>query len=186
MEGGQSGLGNVVHPVDGPPADVQDQRNRDLINQFGVQVSKEVAIILAADQIAGRMIRQRQCVGACIDLGLPEGNRDLLHSLQAQLRVARIVKRHQQEWLDTAFQKRERILFVAQETNRTLAQAAIQFCLSEPNIAAVLPNIIRKDQLDEFAVASDTPPLTVDELTELYRLYDEEFSMLEEIQPQRA
>jgi aryl-alcohol dehydrogenase-like predicted oxidoreductase len=91
-----------------------------------------------------------------------------------------------QEWLDTAFQKRERVLFVAQETNRTLAQAAIQFCLSEPNIAAVLPNIVRKDQLDEFAIASDTPPITPDELSELYRLYDEEFSTLEEIQPQRA
>ncbi len=91
-----------------------------------------------------------------------------------------------QEWLDVAFQKRERVLFIAQETNRTLAQAAIQFCLAEPNIAAVLPNIVRKDQLVEFAAGSEVPPLTQDELTELNRLYDEEFSTLEAIQPQRA
>ena len=90
-----------------------------------------------------------------------------------------------QEWLDQAFRKRELVLFVAQETGRTLAQAAVQFCLSEPNIAAVLPNIVRRDQLDEFTAGSDVAPITADELTELNRLYDEEFSVLEEIQPQR-
>ena len=69
-----------------------------------------------------------------------------------------------QEWLDLAFRKREHIVFVAQETGRTLAQAAIQFCLSEPNIAAVLPNIVRQDQLDEFIEGTEVPPLTSDEV----------------------
>jgi aryl-alcohol dehydrogenase-like predicted oxidoreductase len=91
-----------------------------------------------------------------------------------------------QEWLDTAFEKRSRVMFIAQETGRTLAQAAIQFCLSEPNIAAVLPNIVRKDQLDEFTGGSDAPPLAADEIAELHRLYDEVFATLEEIQPQRT
>ena len=91
-----------------------------------------------------------------------------------------------QEWLDLAFRKRERVLFIAGETGRTLAQAAIQFCLSEPSIAAVLPNIVRRDQLDEFAAGSDAPPLSADEVAELNRLYDEEFAALEEIQPQRT
>ena len=91
-----------------------------------------------------------------------------------------------QEWLDLAFRKRERVLFIASETGRTLAQAAIQFCLSEPSIAAVLPNIVRRDQLDEFAAGSDAPPLSADEIAELNRLYDEEFAALEEIQPQRT
>lgn len=91
-----------------------------------------------------------------------------------------------QEWLDTAFQKREQVLFIAQETGRTLAQAAVQFCLSEPTIAAVLPNIVRKDQLVEFTNGSEVPALTEDEVIELHRLYDEEFSSLETIQPQRA
>jgi aryl-alcohol dehydrogenase-like predicted oxidoreductase len=90
------------------------------------------------------------------------------------------------EWLDTAFRKREKVLFIAQGTGRTLAQAAIQFCLSEPSIAAVLPNIVRQAQLDEFAAATEVPPLTKDDLAELYRLYDEEFAALEAIQPQRA
>ncbi|MEX2598130.1 MAG: aldo/keto reductase, partial [Dehalococcoidia bacterium] len=91
-----------------------------------------------------------------------------------------------QEWLDKAFHKREKVLFVAQETGRTLAQAAIQFCLAEPRIASVLPNIVRPSQLAEFAAATDVPAMTPEELTELHRLYDEEFAALEEIQPQRT
>ena len=91
-----------------------------------------------------------------------------------------------QEWLDTAFEKRSLVLFIAEQTGRSLAQAAIQFCLSEPHIAAVLPNIVRQDQLDEFTAGSDVPPLAPDEITELHHLYDDVFATLEEIQPQRA
>ena len=90
-----------------------------------------------------------------------------------------------QEWLDRAFRKRELVLFVAGETGRTLAQAAIRFSLAEPSISAVLPNIVTRDQLLEYTAASDVPPLSDDELAELNRLYDEEFAALEEIQPQR-
>ena len=91
-----------------------------------------------------------------------------------------------QEWLDRAFAKRERVLFIAGETGRTLAQAAIQFALAEPSIAAVLPNIVTGEQLAEYTAASDVPPLSDDDLAELNRLYDEEFAALEEIQPQRT
>ena len=90
------------------------------------------------------------------------------------------------EWLDRAFRKRKQVLFIAGETGRTLAQAAIQFCLAEPSIAAVLPNIVRPEQLREYAAASDVLPLEPAELSELNRLYDEEFAALEEIQPQRT
>ena len=90
-----------------------------------------------------------------------------------------------QEWLDRAFRKRDLVVFVAGETGRTLAQAAIQFVLSEPAIAAVLPNIVTGGQLREYTAATEVPPLDEDELTELKRLYDEEFASLEEIQPQR-
>ncbi|MCH7482634.1 MAG: aldo/keto reductase [Chloroflexi bacterium] len=91
-----------------------------------------------------------------------------------------------QEWLDRAFHKRDLVTFIAGETGRTLAQAAIQFCLAEPSIAAVLPNIVTGDQLREYAAGTEVPPLEADELTELSRLYDEEFAALEEIQPQRT
>ena len=90
------------------------------------------------------------------------------------------------EWLDKAFLKREQVLFIAGgDTGRTLAQAAVRFCLTEPAIASVLPNIVRRDQLSEFAAASDVPPLTEEEVAELNRVYDEEFAALEAIQPER-
>jgi aryl-alcohol dehydrogenase-like predicted oxidoreductase len=90
------------------------------------------------------------------------------------------------EWLDEAFRKREKVLFIAQATGRTLAQAAIQFALSEPNVAGVLPNIVTQQQLHEYVSAADVPPMEREELDELYRLYDEEFHQLEAIQPQRG
>tara|TARA_Y100001936_G_C16093591_1_gene689157 strand:- start:2776 stop:3780 length:1005 start_codon:yes stop_codon:yes gene_type:complete len=93
----------------------------------------------------------------------------------------------QREWLDEAFKKREKVLFIADNSNeRKLSQAAIQFCLAEPSISTVLPNIVRQDQLEEFTAASETLPLSSEEIMELNRLYDEEFSALEIIQPQRA
>ena len=91
-----------------------------------------------------------------------------------------------QEWLDEAFRKREKVLFIAQGTGRTLAQAAIQFTLSEPTVAAVLPNIVSSQQLREYVAGTEVSPLAVEELTELHRLYDEEFQQLEAIQPQRG
>tara|TARA_Y100000590_G_scaffold464050_2_gene632459 strand:- start:273 stop:1274 length:1002 start_codon:yes stop_codon:yes gene_type:complete len=90
------------------------------------------------------------------------------------------------EWLDQAFAKREKILFIADETGRTLAQAAIQFCLAETSIASILPNIVNQDQLNEYCRATDTPKLNSEELIELHRIYDHEFVSLEKIQPQRA
>ena len=91
-----------------------------------------------------------------------------------------------QEWLDTAFQKREKIKFIVLESGRTLAQAAIQFCLSEPSIASVLPNIVTEDDLLEFSKGSEAPILDEQEVRELHRIYDEEFVTLESIQPQRS
>jgi aryl-alcohol dehydrogenase-like predicted oxidoreductase len=91
-----------------------------------------------------------------------------------------------QEWLDKAFQKRDKVLFIAQDTGRTLAQAAIQFVLTEGQVASVLPNIVTKEQLVEFTKAAEVSPVNAEELAELYRLYDEEFQVLESIQPQKG
>ena len=88
--------------------------------------------------------------------------------------------------MDKAFQKRDKVLFIAQDTGRTLAQAAIQFVLTEGQVAAVLPNIVTKAQLVEFTKATEVSPINAEELAELHRLYDEEFQALEAIQPQRG
>jgi aryl-alcohol dehydrogenase-like predicted oxidoreductase len=82
-----------------------------------------------------------------------------------------------QQWLESAMKKREQVVFMASETGRTLSQAAIQFCLSEPSIASVLPNIVRLDQLAELAASSETPPLENDELEYLRERFDENFGL---------
>jgi aryl-alcohol dehydrogenase-like predicted oxidoreductase len=121
---------------------------------------------------------------------VPHASEILADQFEAQAKVefdpSDLRAHRKQEWLDTAFRKREKLKFIAEGTGRTLAQAAIQFCLSEPSIAAVLPNIVTEAQIREFAAASDAPPLMPEELAELHRLYDEEFTALEAIQPQRA
>jgi aryl-alcohol dehydrogenase-like predicted oxidoreductase len=82
-----------------------------------------------------------------------------------------------QEWLEQAMRKRHKALFVSQETGRSLSQAAIQFCLSEPTIASVLPNITNLEELREFAATTDTQPLTLEEVSQLHSLYDTHFGL---------
>ncbi len=80
------------------------------------------------------------------------------------------------EWLERSLRRVERISFIHGEgTGRTIAQAAIQFCLSEPSVASVLPNITSEGELREFAAAPDTPPLTEEEVARLHDLFDHDF-----------
>jgi len=81
-------------------------------------------------------------------------------------------------WLLDGLKKVEQISFLAQNTGRTLGQAAIQFILSEPSICSVLPNIYNEQQLREFAGASDTSPLTPAELVALTELHSKNYGLV--------
>jgi aryl-alcohol dehydrogenase-like predicted oxidoreductase len=78
-------------------------------------------------------------------------------------------------WLVDGLKKVEQLKFLTE--SRTLAQAAIQFILSEPSIGSVLPNIYNEAQLREFAAAPDTPPLTSAELARIAELYRSNFGL---------
>ena len=82
-----------------------------------------------------------------------------------------------QEWLDEAMRKRSQVTFLAEETGRTLAQAAIRFSLSEPTIASVLPNITTLQELQEYAAAADALEITQEEMHRLFDLYDQDFHL---------
>ncbi len=84
------------------------------------------------------------------------------------------------EWLTTGLKKLEQLSFLTEGTGRTIGQAAIQFILASPAAASVLPNIYDEDQLHEFAAASDTPPLTQEELDRIADLYEHNFYLEEE------
>ena len=84
-------------------------------------------------------------------------------------------------WLIDGLRKVEQLRFLELAGRRTLGQAAIQWLLAEPLIASVLPNIYDEGQLREFAAASDSPPLTRDELERVDALYAANFGPVKEV-----
>ncbi len=89
-------------------------------------------------------------------------------------------RRHRpRSWLLNGIKKVEQLRFL-ELPDRTLGQAAIQWLLAEPRVMTVLPNIYDREQLIEFAKASETPPLTADELARVDALYKANFGIEEE------
>lgn len=82
---------------------------------------------------------------------------------------------HKQEWLNQALAKARTVRFLAEDTGRTLAQSAISFCLAQPSITSVLPNLTTLDELREYAAATETPPLSEEELRIIDELWEEGF-----------
>ncbi len=90
------------------------------------------------------------------------------------------------EWLLKGLRKVESLRFAADDAGRTLGQMAIQFVLSEPSVASVLPNIYDARQLEEFACAPDTPAFTDEELSLVADLYTHDFYLQEELAGNKA
>ena len=87
------------------------------------------------------------------------------------------------EWQINGLKKVQQLDFLTQSTGRTLSQVAIQYILSEPTVASVLPNIYNGSLLKEFVLAIEAPPLTTDELARVGQLYAENFGL--EVSAQR-
>ena len=51
----------------------------------------------------------------------------------------------EREWPNQALARADAVRFLAEDTGRTLAQSAISFCLAQPSIASVLPNVTNLD-----------------------------------------
>jgi aryl-alcohol dehydrogenase-like predicted oxidoreductase len=86
-------------------------------------------------------------------------------------------RRHRpKSWLLNGVKKVEQLRFL-ERPDRTLGQAAIQWLLAEPRVMSVLPNIYDREQLAEFAGASDAPPLTADEIARVNALYANNFGL---------
>jgi aryl-alcohol dehydrogenase-like predicted oxidoreductase len=80
-------------------------------------------------------------------------------------------------WLIEGLQKIERLEFLTAGREQTLGQAAIKWLLAEPIVASVLPNIYNREQLVEFAGASDLPELPAADLEKIDRLYARNFDV---------
>lgn len=73
--------------------------------------------------------------------------------------------------------KAESVRFLWDQGGRTIAQAALQFCLAQPEIASVLPTVVEIGQLEEFAAAADLPALTAEQLTRVEQLRSVNFGV---------
>ncbi len=87
-------------------------------------------------------------------------------------------RRHRpKEWLTTGLKKVEQLEFLTESGERTLGQAALKFVLASPKVVSTLPNIYGEEQIEEFAVTSETPDLTDTELARIAELYDHNFGL---------
>ncbi len=78
-------------------------------------------------------------------------------------------------WLEDGLVKLEQLTFL--EDGRTIGQAAIQFVLHEPAVAAVLPNIYDTAGLEEFAAAMDVPRISDTDYARVQSLHARNFDL---------
>ncbi|MFC7018282.1 MULTISPECIES: aldo/keto reductase [Haloarcula] len=81
------------------------------------------------------------------------------------------------EWYETGWEKVESIRFLERDGERTLGQAAIQWLLYHDEMASVTPTFRTTDDIDEWAAASDRPPLSDEEYQRVQDLYADNFGV---------
>jgi len=88
-------------------------------------------------------------------------------------------RRHRpRSWLINGVRKVRTLDFLTARV--TLGQAALQWLLAEPRVVTTLPNIYDREQLAEFAAASDAPPLTPEQMRRVADLARQNFGVAEE------
>jgi aryl-alcohol dehydrogenase-like predicted oxidoreductase len=77
-------------------------------------------------------------------------------------------RRHRpRRWLLEGVPRVERLRFMEIAGERSLLQAAVQFILSRPAIACVLPTVTRVAELEEYAGAVEAPLLSDGDLRQV-------------------
>lgn len=80
-------------------------------------------------------------------------------------------------WLVEGLQKIERLVPFCEARNVTIGQLALLWLYAHPSILSALPNIYNLEQLDEFAAASEHPPLGDVDMEEIHDLYLHNFDI---------
>ncbi len=88
-------------------------------------------------------------------------------------------RRHRpRSWLVNGLRKIETLGFLTRQM--TLGQAALKWLLAEPRVISALPNIYDYEQLAEFAMSSDLPDLSADDMRRVDDLARSNFGVEEE------
>jgi aryl-alcohol dehydrogenase-like predicted oxidoreductase len=88
-------------------------------------------------------------------------------------------RRHRpRSWLINGVKKVEQLQFLLERRpGATLGQVALKWLFMQPAIASALPNIYDREQLEEFAAASEVSDLTPDEMARIQELYESNFGI---------
>lgn len=81
------------------------------------------------------------------------------------------------EWYETGWKKLESLRFLEQDGDRTMAQAALQWLLYHDPVATVTPTFRTREDIDEWAAASDAPALSDAEYERVRKLYADNFGI---------
>ncbi|MFD1647223.1 aldo/keto reductase [Haloarchaeobius litoreus] len=81
------------------------------------------------------------------------------------------------EWYETGWEKVEALRFLERDGERTMSQASIQWLLSHSEVATVTPTFRTTADIDEWAAASEVPPLTDEEVARVADLYADDFGI---------
>jgi aryl-alcohol dehydrogenase-like predicted oxidoreductase len=81
------------------------------------------------------------------------------------------------EWYETGWEKLDALRFLERDGQRTMGQAAIQWLLGHDEVASVTPTFRTTDDIDEWAAASETPPLSPAEAERVEELAAENFGV---------
>ena len=81
------------------------------------------------------------------------------------------------EWYETGFEKLETLRFLERDGERTMGQAAIQWLLYHDEVASVTPTFRTNADIDEWAGAPDTPPLSDAEYDRVQDRYADNFGI---------
>jgi len=81
------------------------------------------------------------------------------------------------EWYETGWEKVEALRFLERDGQRTMGQAAIQWLLAHDEVASVTPTFRTTEDIDEWAAATETPPLSPAEVERVEELAADNFGV---------
>jgi aryl-alcohol dehydrogenase-like predicted oxidoreductase len=143
-----------------------------------VQVLQTVYNVLEQDP-GRRFLDEAAAVGAGVLARVPHASGALEGKITKDTTFAAGDHRsfRNRQMLVDLLDKAETLRWLHQDGQRTIAQLALQFAMARPEISSVLPTMTEVGQLDEFAAASEAPPLTAEELDRVGALYAENFGV---------
>ncbi len=89
-------------------------------------------------------------------------------------------KHRPRAWLVNGLKKIEQLGFLTEDGEQTLGQAALRFVLRTPEVVSALPNIYDREQLAEFAGASDAPEISEAQCRRIGELFESNYGLARE------